>query len=289
MPSSDSVAETERHNTVVQERAVARRRLNVIMSYEEQAVGSFSGKTVLVTGGGSGIGRATALALARQGAQVIVTGVDEAAGTETAGRIAADGGIASYVRTDLTRDDEIDALFSRIDREHGKLDCAFNNAGVGGMPTAILDAPVALFDQVFAINSRSIWLCMQGELRLMSGRRGSTILNNSSVHGTLGMPGHSAYVASKHAVIGMTKAVALEMAPAGIRVNCLCPGATKTAMFSRWAQTVPDVDRILKDMIPLGRAAEPGEAAAAALWLLSDSSSYVTGQTIIVDGGFSIV
>src|SRR5256886_5415363 len=168
MPSSDSVAETERHNTVVQERAVARRRLNVIMSYEEQAVGSFSGKTVLVTGGGSGIGRATALALARQGAQVIVTGVDEAAGTETAGRIAADAGAASYVRTDLTRDDEIDALFSRIDREHGKLDCAFNNAGVGGMPTAILDAPVALFDQVFAINSLSIWLWLQGERRLMS-------------------------------------------------------------------------------------------------------------------------
>lgn len=248
-----------------------------------------AGKIVLVTGGGGGIGRAAAVLLAREGAEVIVTGLDASAGADTVSRIAADGGRGSYVRADLTQDDEIDALFGSIERKHGKLDCAFNNAGVGGLPTPIQDASVELFDEIFTINSRSVWLCMQRELRLMRGRRGCSIVNNSSVHGTLGMPERSAYVASKHAVIGMTKAVALEMAPAGIRVNCLCPGATRTPMFKRWADEVGDAAKNLNDLIPLGRPAEPEEMAAAVLWLLSDSSSYVTGQTIIIDGAFSIV
>ena len=250
----------------------------------------FTGRIVLVTGGGSGIGRAAALALggAGAGAEVIVTGANAAAGTDTAERIEAAGGTAAYIRADLMLDQEIDALFAEIERRWGRLDGAFNNAGVGGMPTPILDAPVALFDEVLRINCRSVWLCIQRELRLMYGRRGGAIVNNSSVHGTLGMPGHSAYVASKHAVIGMTKAVALEMAPYSIRVNCLCPGATKTAMFKRWTDEVGQAAARINDIIPLGRPAEPDEAAAAALWLLSDASSYMTGQTVILDGGFSI-
>lgn len=249
---------------------------------------SLSGKKILVTGGGSGIGRATALLLAQKGADVIVTGIDAQAGTETVRQIIAASGLASYIQADLSRVDEIERLFASIERQHGALDCAFNNAGIGGMPTPILDASVDLFDHIFAINTRSVWLCMQRELRLMQGRRGGSILNNSSVHGTLGMGGHSAYVASKHAVVGMTKAVALEMASVGIRVNCLCPGATKTAMFNRWASEVPNSSQIINDVVPLGRPAEPQEVAAAALWLLSDASSYLTGQTIIVDGGFSV-
>lgn len=248
-----------------------------------------SGKTVLVTGGGSGIGRATALLLAKEDAEVVVTGVDPAAGAETVRRIEAEGGIGHYVRADLTRDDEISALFDSIAEHHGKLDYAFNNAGVSGMPTPILDASIDLFDHILSINSRSVWLCMQRELRLMRGRHGSGVVNNSSVHGTLGMAERSAYVASKHAVIGMTKAVALEMASAGIRVNCLCPGATRTPMFNRWANEVGDAAKGLNDIIPLGRPAEPEEMAAVVLWLFSDASSYLTGQTIIVDGGFSIV
>jgi NAD(P)-dependent dehydrogenase (short-subunit alcohol dehydrogenase family) len=248
-----------------------------------------AGKVVLVTGGGGGIGRAAAQLLAREGAEVIVTGLDAAAGADTVRRIGADGGRGSYVRADLSQDGEIDALFASIERQYGKLDCAFNNAGVGGLPTPILNASVDLFDEIFTINSRAVWLCMQRELRLMRDRRGGSIVNNSSVHGTLGMPERSAYVASKHAVIGMTKAVALEMARSGIRVNCLCPGATKTPMFNRWADEVGDAAKGLNDLIPLGRPAEPEEMAAAVLWLLSDESSYLTGQTIIVDGGFSIV
>jgi len=249
---------------------------------------NFLGKIVLVTGGGGGIGRATALMLAREGAEVIVTGLDAAAGADTVCRIAADGGRGSYVRADLGHDEDIDALFTGIERQQGQLDCAFNNAGIGGLPTPILDASVDLFDNIFRINSRSVWLCMQRELRLMRGRRGSSIVNNSSVHGTLGMPERSAYVASKHAVVGMTKAVALEMAGAGIRVNCLCPGATETPMFKRWADEVGEAAKSLNNLIPLGRPAQPEEMASAVLWLLSDASSYLTGQTIIVDGGFCI-
>jgi NAD(P)-dependent dehydrogenase (short-subunit alcohol dehydrogenase family) len=217
-----------------------------------------------------------------------VTGADSDAGTETVRRIAEDGGLGDYVRADLTRDDEIDALFASIERRHGKLDGAFNNAGAGGLPTPILDAPVQVFDQIFALNSRAVWLCMQRELQLMRGRPGSSIVNNSSVHGTLGMAGRSAYVASKHAVIGMTRSVALEMASVKTRVNCLCPGATKTATFERWANEAGEAARGLNDIIPLGRPAEPEEMASTVLWLLSDASSYLTGQTIIVDGGFSI-
>jgi NAD(P)-dependent dehydrogenase (short-subunit alcohol dehydrogenase family) len=251
-------------------------------------VTSFLGKTILVTGGGSGIGRAAALLLARQGAHVIVTGANPVSGADTARQIAADGGRGDYVRADLTRDGEIDALFAAVERRHGALDHAFNNAGVGGAPTPILDTAVGVFDQIFAINSRAVWMCMQRELRLMQGRRGSSIVNNSSVHGTLGMAGQSAYVASKHAVIGMTKAVALEMASLGIRVNCLCPGATATPMLHRWSDSVPDGLQILAGIIPLGRPASAEEAAAVAVWLMSGAASYVTGQAIIVDGGFSV-
>ncbi len=249
---------------------------------------SFSGKTILVTGGGSGIGRATALLLARQGAHVIVTGSNPVSGADTARQISADGGRGAYVQADLTRDAEIDALFAAVERDYGVLDHAFNNAGVGGTPTPILDTAVGMFDEIFAINSRAVWMCMQRELRLMQERRGSSIVNNSSVHGTLGMAGQSVYVASKHAVIGMTKAVALEMASLGIRVNCLCPGATATPMLHRWSDSVPDAQKILAGIIPLGRPASAEEAAAVALWLMSDAASYVTGQAIIVDGGFSI-
>jgi NAD(P)-dependent dehydrogenase (short-subunit alcohol dehydrogenase family) len=251
-------------------------------------VAGFSGKTILVTGGGSGIGRATALLLARQRAHVIVTGTNPVSGADTARQIIADGGRGDYVQADLTRDKDIDALFAAVERTHGVLDHAFNNAGVGGIPTPIVDTAVGIFDQIFAINTRAVWMCMQRELRLMQGRRGSSIVNNSSVHGTLGMAGQSAYVASKHAVIGMTKAVALEMASLGIRVNCLCPGATVTPMLHRWSDFVPEAQQILAGIIPLGRPASAEEAAAVALWLMSDASSYVTGQAIIADGGFSV-
>jgi NAD(P)-dependent dehydrogenase (short-subunit alcohol dehydrogenase family) len=251
-------------------------------------VGSFSGKTVLVSGGGSGIGRAAALLLARQDAHIIVTGANPESGAETARQITAAGGRCEYIQADLTRDVEIDALFAAVEREHGVLDHAFNNAGVGGAPTPILDTAVGIFDQIFAINSRAVWMCMQRELRLMQGRRGGSIVNNSSVHGTLGMAGQSAYVASKHAVIGMTRAVALEMAPLGIRVNCICPGATETPMLHRWSDSVPDAHEVLAAIIPLGRPASAEEAAAVAHWLMSDAASYVTGQAIIIDGGFSV-
>jgi NAD(P)-dependent dehydrogenase (short-subunit alcohol dehydrogenase family) len=247
----------------------------------------FHDKTVLVTGGSSGIGRATAVALAREGARVIVTGTNSVTGAETVQLVAAVGGSASFLRADLTKDGEIDALFSTIGREFGSLHCAFNNAGIGGGPTPILDAPVAMFDNIFAINSRSVWLCMQGELRLMRSA-GCSIVNNSSVFGNLGMGGESAYVASKHAVIGMTRAVALEMASTGIRVNCICPGATKTPMLNRFTESVEGGDEMVRAMIPLRRPAQPEEIAAAALWLMSEASSYVTGQTITLDGGFSI-
>src|SRR5260221_1999014 len=148
------------------------------------SVVSFSGKTILVTGGGSGIGRATALLLARQGAHVIVTGSNPVSGADTARQISADGGRGAYVQADLTRDAEIDALFAAVERDYGVLDHAFNNAGVGGTPTPILDTAVGMFDEIFAINSRAVWMCMQRELRLMQERRGSSIANNCSVHGT---------------------------------------------------------------------------------------------------------
>jgi NAD(P)-dependent dehydrogenase (short-subunit alcohol dehydrogenase family) len=251
-------------------------------------VPSFSGKTILVTGGGSGIGRATALLLAQQGAHIILTGANRGSGAETLRQITAGGGRGDYIQADLTRDAEIDVLFAAVAREHGVLDHAFNNAGVGGAPTPIVDTAVDVFDQIFAINSRAVWMCMQRELRLMRARPGGSIVNNSSVHGTLGMAGHSAYVASKHAVIGMTRAVALEMAPLGIRVNCICPGATATPMLHRWSDSVPDAQKILAGMIPLGRPASAEEAAGVAHWLMSDAASYVTGQAIVVDGGFSV-
>lgn len=248
-----------------------------------------SGKAVLVTGGGSGIGRAAALLLAREGAQVIVTGTNPEAGCETVRLISEAGGQGDYVRADLSRDEDIDALFASIEHRYGRLDGAFNNAGTSGLPTPILEATVALYDQICAVNSRAVWLCMQRELRLMRALSRGSIVNTSSVHGTLGMAERSAYVASKHAVIGMTRAVALEMARSNIRVNCLCPGATKSRMFERWASEAgEEAVKSLNSILPIGRPADPEEMAAPVLWLLSDASSYMTGQTLIVDGGFSI-
>jgi NAD(P)-dependent dehydrogenase (short-subunit alcohol dehydrogenase family) len=250
---------------------------------------SFEGKSVLVTGGGGGIGRATALAFARAGARVAVSDRVPAPGLETVRLIEAGGGQALFVEADVTRAADVEAMVAKVVSAWGRLDCAFNNAGIEEEHLRITDCDEATFDRTMAVNVKGVWLCLKYQLAQMLKQGGGAIVNTASVAGLVGAPKMAAYSASKHAVLGLTKSAALECGRKGIRVNAVCPGVIQTAMFERALQADPKVGPAVAQMHPVGRIGQPEEVAAVVLWLCSDAASFVTGHAHTVDGGMTAV
>lgn len=248
--------------------------------------GQLNGKVALVTGGSSGIGRATALALAREGAKVVVADVMVEGGQETVRLLTATGGQGLFVKTDVSRAAEVEALIGRAVATYGRLDCAFNNAGVEGAFVTTSEYSEADWDRVLTINLKGVWLCMKYEIAHMLRQGGGAIVNTASGAGLVGVPNLSAYVASKHGVVGLTKTAALEYAKAGIRVNAVCPGVIQTPMVARLTSNRPDLSEALVAAEPMGRTGRPEEVAAAVVWLCSDAASFVTGHALSVDGGY---
>ena len=248
----------------------------------------FEGKVALVTGGGSGIGRATAVAFAREGAQVVIGNRNVERGEETVSMIREAGGTASFQRTDVMVAAEVEALVQYAVKTCGRLDVAFNNAGIEGeMKPTLIDQTEANFDAVMNVNVKGVWLSMKYEIPQMLKTGGGVIVNCSSVAGVIGFPGIGIYSASKHAVIGLTKAAALEFSVQGIRVNAVNPAVIDTEMADR----ITDGMNVKKDDLttfhPIGRLGRVEEVAEAVLWLCSDKASFVTGHSMMVDGGFT--
>jgi NAD(P)-dependent dehydrogenase (short-subunit alcohol dehydrogenase family) len=253
-------------------------------------MGLFSGKTALVTGSGAGIGRATALKFASEGANVVVSDIHVPAGEETVALIHKAGGTAMFQRADVSNADDVAALVAGAVDQYGKLDCAVNNAGIEGKIAPFADQPEDNYDAIMRINAKGTFLCLQAEIRHMLQAGGGTIVNLASIAGLIGFPGLSPYVASKHAVIGMTKNTALEYGKAGIRVNAVCPGGINTRMLDSLADQATSGAQTSAQMMdplhPLGRIGTPEEVANLIVWLSSPEASFMLGAIIPVDGGY---
>ena len=247
----------------------------------------FQGKVAIVTGGTSGIGRAAAVAFAREGANVVVAGRRAAEGEETVRLVRAQGSDAIFVQTDVAQEAQVKNLVGRTLEKFGRLDVAFNNAGIEHTPTPLLEQTVETYDQVMNINVKGVWLSMKHEIPAMLKSGGGSIVNTSSIAGVIGMPGVEIYIASKHAVIGLTKSAALEFGKQGIRVNAVLPAAIDTDMFDRFVGGKADMREGLAAMHPIGRIGTAAEVADAVIWLSSAKSSFVTGHSLTVDGGFT--
>lgn len=250
--------------------------------------GILDGKVALVTGAGSGIGRASAVAMAREGARVVIADLGPEAGAETVGLIMAAGGQAAFVRTDVTRAADVQAAVAFAVATFGRLDIAHNNAGVLAGAPLLEDGAEAALDLALAVNAKGVMLSMKYEIAQMLESGGGVIVNTASTMGMVGGFGQWAYVASKHAAVGLTRAVAAEFAQRGIRVNAVCPGAVRTPMTAGMSAD-PAIEQATAAMHPMGRFAEPEEIAAVVVWLVSDASSYMTGALVPVDGGFTAV
>ncbi len=248
--------------------------------------GALAGKIALVTGGASGIGKAAALALAGAGASVVVSDLACEAGRGTAQEIHTAGGKATFVETDVTNAAQVEALIERVVDEHGRLDCAFNNAGIEGAVASLTELAEEQWDDVLNVNLKGVWLCMKYELRQMIAQESGSIVNTSSIMGQVACRDASAYIAAKHGVVGLTRAAAVENAALGIRVNALCPGYIRTPMVERLFAAHPEIEKSAEARHPVGRLGLPEEVAAAVVWLCSDAASFVTGQALPVDGGY---
>jgi NAD(P)-dependent dehydrogenase (short-subunit alcohol dehydrogenase family) len=248
--------------------------------------GRLDGKIALVTGGGSGIGQATALAFAREGAKVVVADVLVDGGEETVKRIKSAGGDAAFSKTNVAEAAEVEAMVKHAVATYGHLDCAFNNAGIAGATARTAEYTQAQWDRVIAINLTGVWLCMKYEIEQMQKQGGGAIVNTASVAGLVGFRHGPAYVAAKHGVVGLTKTAALEYAKANIRVNAVCPGVIRTPMFEKGRQLDPRIETTMSAREPIGRLGKPEEIAEAVVWLCSDAASFVTGLPMAVDGGW---
>jgi NAD(P)-dependent dehydrogenase (short-subunit alcohol dehydrogenase family) len=247
----------------------------------------FDNKVVLVTGGGGGIGRASALAFARAGAKVAVTDRDVLAGEETTAQVRALGAEAVFVAADVMQAAQVQAMVAHVVAHFGRLDCAFNNAGIEEEHMRLADCEEATFDRIMGVNVKGVWLCMKYQIAQMLTQGGGAIVNTASVAGLVGAPKMSAYSASKHAVMGLTKSAAVEYGRKGIRVNAVCPGVIRTPMLDRAIAADPKVATTVAGAHPIGRIGEADEVAAVVLWLSSDAASFVTGLAHTVDGGLT--
>ena len=268
---------------------------------------NFAGKVALVTGAGSGIGRASAILFAREGAKVVVSDIAAKTGTQTAELIKESGGEAIFVQTDVSRSEQVQALVERAVSAYGRLDIAHNNAGIEGPIARIADCVESDWDRTIEVNLKGVWLSMKFEIPAILKRGVGAIVNTASVAGLAGLSQLAAYTASKHGVVGLTKAAALEYRRFGIRVNAVCPGLIHTPMIERAAEAKLEQDLparwrpagpVLKAMQKLGiravapsqkaarRLGEPGEVAEAVAWLSSDAASFITGHAMVIDGGY---
>jgi NAD(P)-dependent dehydrogenase (short-subunit alcohol dehydrogenase family) len=248
---------------------------------------TLAGRVALVTGGSTGIGRATAFVFARERAKVVVADINVEDGEKTVGRINGEGGEALFIRTDVSVAAEVQSMVERIVETYGRLDCAFNNAGVmGNITTPTHEYPGQVWDEVIAVNLKGVWLCMRSEIAQMLTQGGGAIVNTCSIYGVVGGEGFAAYVASKHGIAGLTKTAALEYIKSGIRINAITPGPIDTAMTRRFYQEIPGSEEWATSEVPMGRIGQPEEVAEAAVWLCSPAASYVVGHIMLVDGGW---
>ena len=250
--------------------------------------GMLEGKTALITGGGRGIGRATALLFAREGARVAVADMSAEGAAETVGLINKAGGQAISITADVTIPDQVTKMIGTAVSSFGRLDCAFNNAGIAGYQVDAIgkktaDWSEAAFDRMIAVNLKGVWLCMRGELEQMMKQGGGAIVNTASIAGLVGLPTSSIYVAAKHGVVGLTKTAAIEYAEAGIRVNAVCPGYIETDMTK---DVMSRRGKEIMAMVPFKRMGKAEEISEMVCWLCSDRASYVSGAAYNVDGGF---
>jgi NAD(P)-dependent dehydrogenase (short-subunit alcohol dehydrogenase family) len=248
---------------------------------------TLQGKVILVTGGGSGIGRATALRLAREGAKIMIADYVPDSAVKTVAMIKEAGGTADCFAADVSVTRQVEAMINKTVETYGRLDGAFNNAGIEGkMGTDTVTASEENFDRTIAINLKGVWLCMKYEIPQMLKQGVGAIVNTASVAGLVGIEGAAAYNASKHGVIGLTKTAALEYAQKNIRVNCVCPGAIQTPMTARIIDSGQMNEDDVSAFEPVGRWGQPSEIGEGVVWLLSDASSFVTGHSMVIDGGW---
>ena len=246
---------------------------------------NFAGKVALVTGGGSGIGKATSLLFARYGAKVVIGDVDPA-GVETAEMIKQERGEAIFIQTDVCVAEQVKNLVATVVKTFGGLHCAFNNAGVLPPMALLADIEESTFEHTFDVDVKGVFLAMKYEIQQMLQTGGGAIVNNASIAGMIAERGISAYVAAKHAVIGLTKAAAVEYADQGIRINAVAPGLVETPMTKHWFDD-PAMRSFFLANSPIGRFAQPEEVASMVLFLCSDLASFVVGQTFAIDGGYT--
>ena len=249
--------------------------------------GIVEGKVVLVTGGGSGIGRATALKLAQEGAKIMIADYVQEGGECTVKMITEAGGTASFVSADVSVAKQVESMVAKTVETYGRIDGAFNNAGIEGrIMASTAECSEENFDRTIAINLKGVWLCMKYEIPQMLRQGGGAIVNTASVAGLVGLAGGPAYNASKHGVVGLTRTAALEYAARNIRVNCVCPGVIRTPMVERVIDSgsINEQDFIAGE--PVGRMGKPEEIAQGVVWLLSDAASFVTGHPMAIDGGW---
>jgi NAD(P)-dependent dehydrogenase (short-subunit alcohol dehydrogenase family) len=243
------------------------------------------GKVAVVTGGGSGIGRACVLDLAKAGARVVVADIDAAGGEATVELVMQAQGKAVFVQTDVTQADQVKALVEQTVKTFGSIDCAVNNAGIEGRAASMVACTEDNWDRVIDINLKGIWLCMKYQIPRMREQGGGSIVNMASVNGLkTGLMKFAAYTASKHGVIGLTKAAAVEYARSGIRINAMCPGYVQTPMLETDSERFAHLSNLV-NLVPLGRLGTPEEISAGVVWLCSDATSFMTGQTLVMDGG----
>ena len=246
----------------------------------------FEGRVAIVTGGGDGIGRAAARLFAERGARVAIFEVNPVAGEETTHEIVSAGGEAICFETDVASGEQVAAAVDGTLKHFGRLDHAYNNAGISGPAHAIAEMPEEQWRRALDVMLTGVYLCMKHEIPQMLAGGGGAIVNCASGAGLIGFPGQAAYVASKHGVIGLTKTAALEYSSQGIRINAICPGTARTQMVEDVVEASPELQAELLRLHPIGRIAEPAEIAEAALWLCTPRSSFVTGTALVVDGGY---
>ncbi len=251
----------------------------------------FEKQVVLITGGATGIGLATAKRFAEEGAKVVIASRNESVGQQAVAAIEQSGGVAVFIKTDVCKEAQVEALIKKTVDRFGKIDAAFNNSGTEGTMSPLADDDEQNYQHIFDVNVKGLWLCMKHQLRHMQKNGAGAIVNNASVAGLVGFPGLGLYTASKHAVLGLTKSAALENSTLGIRVNAVSPALIETDMAERILATHSEAREqtiaAFKSIHPIGRFGKPEEIAAAVTWLCSDDASFVLGQSLTVDGGMT--